>query len=315
MTKFILRNLAAALAFTGLGLGMLVYAACEANPNVNETDEEIPLPPEPLTGPDQNFHIYLCFGQSNMEGYNGAYVKDENGNPIREEDRGPVDSRFRVFTAVDMPAFGRIKERWYRATPPLCRGDSGLCAVDYFGRTMVENLPQEIKVGVINVSIGGCKIEAFDPENCAAYLATAPQWLQDYAAYYDNNPYNRLVELAKLAQKDGVIKGILLHQGESNSGEQTWPQKVKGVYDNLVSDLGLDEQIPLLAGQLANGGTTGMNGIILTLPQTILGARVIRTDGVEYHVDNTHFTPAGYRELGRRYAGEMLSILGYSLSE
>jgi lysophospholipase L1-like esterase len=52
-----------------------------------------------------------------------------------------------------------------------------------------------------------------------------------------------------------------------------------------------------------------------TLPQTIPGARVIRTDGVEYHVDNTHFTSAGYRELGRRYAGEMFSILGYSLSE
>jgi lysophospholipase L1-like esterase len=295
-------RLSTALAFASLGLGMLVYAK-------GETDNP------PPSGPDENFHIYLCFGQSNMEGYNGAYVKDEAGNPIEEQDRGPVDRRFQVLTAVDMPAFDRVKERWYTAVPPLCRGDSGLCPADYFGRTMVENLPQNIKVGVINVSLGGCKIEAFDPDNCEAYFATTADWLQAYAARYDNNPYKRLVELAKIARKDGVIKGILLHQGESNSGDSTWPRKVKGVYDNLVRDLGLDEDIPLLAGQLVNGGDTGMNGIILNLPQTIPSARVIRTDGLGKHVDNLHFNPAGYRELGRRYAKEMLSILGYPLSE
>jgi hypothetical protein len=84
---------------------------------------------------------------------------------------------------------------------------------------MVTNLPDEIKVGVINVSVAGCKIEAFDPVNCEAYIATTADWRQDIAALYGNNPYNRLVELAKIAQESGVIKGILLHQGESNSGE------------------------------------------------------------------------------------------------
>lgn len=33
------------------------------------------------------------------------------------------------------------------------------------------------------------------------------------------NPYQRLVEMAKLAQKDAVIKGILLHQDESNTSD------------------------------------------------------------------------------------------------
>ena len=315
MAKLVLRKMTMALAFAGLGLGMLVYAACEAEPGINKTDDPSKVVPEPPSGPDQNFHIYLCFGQSNMEGYNGAYVKDENGNPIQAEDLGSVDSRFRVLTAVDMPAANRVKERWYRASPPLCRGDSGLCPADYFGRTLVANLPKEIKVGVINVSVAGCKIEAFDPDNCEAYIATTADWLQNIAALYGNNHYNRLVELAKIAQEDGVIKGILLHQGESNSGETAWPQKVKGVYDNLVRDLGLDESVPLLAGQLVNGGTTGMNGIILGLPQALPSARVIRTDDLGKHVDNLHFTPEGYRELGRRYAAEMLSILGYPLSE
>jgi hypothetical protein len=298
------------MLFASLALIMLTH--CAADP---DTDKTTPTPPEQPNGVDENFHIYLCFGQSNMEGYNGAYVKDESGNPIQEEDRGTVDSRFRVLAAVDMPDLNRKKERWYRATPPLCRGDSGLCPADYFGRTLVANLPSEIKVGVINVSVAGCKIEAFDPVNCEAYIASAADWLQDIAALYGNNPYNRLVELTKIAQQCGVIKGILLHQGESNNGESAWPQKVKGVYDNLVSDLELDESTPLLVGQLVNGGTSGMNGIILNLPQTIPNAHVIRTDDLGKQVDNLHFNPAGYRELGRRYAEEMLSILGYPLSE
>lgn len=48
------------------------------------------------------------------------------------------------------------------------------------------------------------------------------------------NPYRRLKELAVEAQKAGVIKGILLHQGESNTGDKEWPQKVKRVYENLL---------------------------------------------------------------------------------
>lgn len=46
-------------------------------------------------------------------------------------------------------------------------------------------------------------------------------------AEYDGNPYARLIELAKQASRCGVIKGILLHQGESNTGDSDWPMKVK----------------------------------------------------------------------------------------
>ena len=80
--------------------------------------------------------------------------------------------------------------------------------------------------------------------------------------------------MAKLAQKDGVIKGILLHQGESNTGDKEWPNKVKGIYDNLINDLNLKaEEVPLLAGELVNadqhGACAGMNNIIDELPKTI----------------------------------------------
>ena len=73
--------------------------------------------------------------------------------------------------------------------------------------------------------------------------------------------------MARLAQKDGVIKGILLHQGESNNGDKEWPNKVKGIYDNLLKDLNLKaEEVPLLAGELVNadqkGACASMNKII-----------------------------------------------------
>src|SRR4051812_15072651 len=98
-----------------------------------------------------------------------------------------------------------------------------------------------------------------------------PSWMIGMIKEYDGNPYARLVEMAKLAQKDGVIKGILLHQGESNTGDSTWPSKVKGVYDNLLHDLKLkSKKVPLLAGELVDaeqgGACASMNKIIATLP-------------------------------------------------
>ncbi|MFC1490282.1 sialate O-acetylesterase [Candidatus Latescibacterota bacterium] len=255
--------------------------------------------------PDPNFYVFLCFGQSNMEGYPG----------IPEEYKTGVDERFQVLAAVDFPNMDRTKGQWYTAVPPLCRGNSGLCPADFFGRTLVEKLPENVRVGVINVSIGGCKIELFDKVNYEEYVSSAAGWLKNTAAIYDSNPYQHLVDMAKLAQNDGVIKGILLHQGESNMGEADWPMKVKGVYDNLLADLNLTaDEVPLLAGEVVHadqgGVCAGMNEIIATLPQTIPTSHVISSAGCTDGRDNLHFNPEGYKELGTRYAQEMLSLLG-----
>jgi hypothetical protein len=177
---------------------------------------------------------------------------------------------------------------------------------------MVANLSSNIRVGVINVSVGGCQIELFDKYNYQSYLATAPDWLKGTANEYGGNPYQWLVDLAKLAQKSGVIKGILLHQGESNYGDSQWPSKVKGVYNNLISDLGLNPaSVPLLAGQLAGGDNSGMNSsIIATLPQVISNSYITSSNNLATESDNIHFTSASIRELGTRYATKMLSLLG-----
>ena len=252
---------------------------------------------------DQKFYIFLCFGQSNME-----------GNAKFESQDTTVDSRFQVLAAVDCPDLGRIKNNWYLAVPPLSRCKTGLTPADYFGRTLVANLPKDIKVGVINVSVGGCKIELFDKDNYRSYVSTAPGWMIGMIDQYNGNPYARLVELAKIAQQKGVIKGILLHQGESNTNDTLWPKKVNIVYNNLINDLQLNPSfVPLLAGEVVNadqgGKCASMNNIIEKLPQTIPNSYVISSKGCSDAADNLHFDAAGYRELGRRYAETMLSLL------
>jgi len=254
---------------------------------------------------DKKFYIFLSFGQSNMEG----------NARIRPEDTIHVDPRFKVMEAVDCPNLGREKAKWYTAIPPLCRCRTGLTLTDFFGRTMVANLPEDVRVGIINVAVGGCKIELFDKDNYQSYVATAPNWMLGMIKEYNGNPYARLVEMAKLAKKDGVIKGILLHQGESNPNDSLWTKKVKVVYDNLLKDLHLKaKKVPLLAGETVNadqrGVCAGMNKIIATLPQMIKNSYVISSAGCTDGPDNLHFNADGYNELGKRYAEKMLSLIG-----
>lgn len=260
---------------------------------------------------DPDFHIYLCFGQSNMEG----------NAKIEEEDMKGVSDRFMMMATVDDSERGRVKGQWYKALPPLCRQNTGLTPADYFGRTLVETLPENIKVGIINVAIGGCHIETFLPDSIASYVEKrAPGWMKGMLAAYDNDPYSTLVEMARLAQKDGIIKGILVHQGESNTGDPRWPYQLKKVYDNLINDLGLQGMVvPLLVGEVVNSDRGGIcashNDVIARVPSVIPQAHVISSSDCSNAPDLLHFDAAGYRELGRRYGRKMLQLLGYEVPE
>lgn len=257
------------------------------------------------SAPDPDFHIYLCLGQSNMEG----------NARIQPQDLEGVDPRFKVLSVVDCPQANRKAGNWYTALPPLCRCGTGLTPADYFGRALVSALPARVKVGVVMVAIGGCKIELFNKAEAASYMATAPGWMKGMIAEYGGDPYARLVTMAKEAQKSGVIKGILLHQGESNTNDSLWLSKVSLMYHQLLTDLHLDAaKVPLLAGEVVNadqgGVCAGMNGIIAKLPQVIPTAHVISSKGCLAAPDHLHFNAEGYRLLGKRYADTMLAVMG-----
>lgn len=262
------------------------------------------LLPTNMFSQDKNFHIYLCFGQSNMEG----------SATIEEQDKS-VDDRFVMMQSTDCLNIEKTKGNWYPAVPPLSQCYSGLSPADYFGRTMVDKLPDSIKVGIINVAVGGCDIRLFDKNIYQNYTDTYPEdWFQDKIKEYGGNPYERLITLAKEAQKKGVIKGILLHQGETNQDDEDWPLYVQKVYTNMLKDLSLKaEEAPLLAGEVVHenqgGKCASMNSIIDQLPKTIPTAYVISSKGCSVREDNVHFNSEGVRELGRRYALKMLSLL------
>ena len=257
------------------------------------------------TAQDKNFHIFLCFGQSNMEG----------NARIEPQDSVGVSDRFLNLSAVDFSDKSRKRGRWYKAIPPLCRENTGLTPADYFGRTLLEYLPEDHRVGIVHVAVGGISIDGFLPDRIDAYAKTAPEWMKPMLAAYGGRPYDRLVAMGKIAKKKGVISGILMHQGETNTGDPAWPQNVRTVYENLLRDLDLRaEDVPLLAGEVVAADRGGVcashNALIDTLDRVIPTAHVIPADGCTQNFDFLHFNAAGYRELGRRYAAEMLRIWG-----
>ncbi|MBQ7472643.1 MAG: acetyl xylan esterase [Prevotella sp.] len=259
---------------------------------------------------DPNFYIYLCFGQSNMEGAAKPETQDLEG----------ISDRFLMMAAVDDAQRNRKMGEWYKAIPPLCREHTGLTPVDYFGRAMTKTLPDSIRVGVIVVAIGGIHIEGFMPDSIRNYVEKAPSWMKPMLKAYNDNPYQHLVSLARKAQESGVIKGVLIHQGESNTGNPTWAAHVQQVYDRLLGDLQLKpEETPLLAGEVVRANGKGlclaMNRQIDELPQTIHTAHVVSSEGCTSGPDNLHFDAAGYRELGTRYGEKMLSLLNYEVKK
>jgi len=255
---------------------------------------------------DEKFYIYLCFGQSNMEGQAQPETVDNT-----------VDNRFQMLACVDFNQTNpkRTKGNWYPAKCPIVRDWTKIGMADYFGRTMVAALPSDVKIGVVDVAIGGVAIEGFMSEEVENYLKTQEDWMKNSFAAYNNDPYKRLVEMAKIAQQSGVIKGILLHQGESNNGQLEWLQKVKTIYERLLTDLHLQAaDVPLFAGETVNadvGGTcSAHNSVIARLPDVIPTAHVVHSNGCPCASDNIHFTVAGYRTMGKRYAYEALRVMG-----
>ncbi len=257
---------------------------------------------------DPNFYIYLCIGQSNMVGQ----------GPIAAED-SIVSDRFLTLTASDCDT--HPMGQWRKAIPPLCRQWTKLCPADYFGRTMVENLPENVRVGTIMVAVDGCSIRLFHPDSCSQWIAgDLPDWQRAEVNCYGGLPLHRLLTLAEKAQNDGVIKGILLHQGETDAYDEHWLRMVKELYENLLSELNLKaEDCPLIAGETVreeyNGVCAHALPTIRRLPEWIPTAHVVSAEGCAPLDDNVHFSSEGYRKLGRRYAIEALKVLGIQVAE
>ena len=256
---------------------------------------------------DPNFYIYLCFGQSNME-----------GNAKAESIDSYVDSRFKMLSTCKFDNPARALGKWYKAVVPIVNPAGGLGPTDYFGRTLVAALPKDVKVGVAAVAMGGSPIEMFDKDKYAKKLEDNPNewWAILAKQHYGGNPYQRLIDMGKKAQEVGVIKGILLHQGCSNNGDPNWPKMVKKIYEDMLADLGLAAaDVPLFVGETLREDQGGScwyhNTVVAKMPSTVKTSHVISSEGCPGNgSDPWHFSAMGYRMMGYRYAFEALKLMG-----
>ena len=257
---------------------------------------------------DPNFYIYICFGQSNMEG-NAQWEAQDVGN---------VDERFQMLATCNFDNPKRTLGNWYKAECPIVNPVGKLGPSDYFGRTMVQELPDK-KIGVIAVAMGGSPIEMFDKDLYEQkYKENYNEWWAQIARnYYGENPYGRIIEMAKKAQEVGVIKGILLHQGETNNGQEDWPDKVKKIYKDMLKDLGLRaSDVHIFVGETEyedqGGGCSWHNHVVAKIPEVIPTGHVVSAKDIPGNgVDPWHFSAEGYRIFGKRYAAAVLDVLNH----
>jgi hypothetical protein len=230
------------------------------------------------------FHVFLLLGQSNMAGYPKAQTADK-----------VEDTRVRVLGFDNCSATGRQTDKWDTAAPPLHEcWNSALGPGDYFAKTLLSTIPSGDTIGLVPCAISGEKIETFMKSGGTKYT-----WI---------------LQRAKSAQQaGGVIEGILFHQGESNSGDSTWPGKVSTLVNDLRTDLGIGN-VPFLAGELLySGPCAGHNTLVNRLPSVITNAFVVSANGLVVDPADTqyrlHFDHDSQVTLGKRYAQQMISAL------
>ena len=106
------------------------------------------------------------------------------------------------------------------------------------------------------------------------------------------------------------MKGIVWHQGESNTGRyKKYMPKLITLIKAFRNDFN-SPNLPFVVGQLSpdKPGRINFNKMLLELPNRISHTGVVTTDSTST-IDKTHFDSASQRLLGKRYAQEMLKLI------
>ena len=195
--------------------------------------------------------------------------------------------------------------KWVPAVDPIHFDKPKIAGVGLgktFGITLAEKNP-EITIGLIPCAVGGSPIFVWEPG----------QHYEPTKSY----PYDDALKRAKTAIKYGVIKGILWHQGESDSKPgkaEVYEKKLHILIQRLRNEL-KNPELPFIAGQLghssekpANPSKDIINRFFEDLPQKVKYTGFVSSEGFTFNKDNVHFDSKSLRESGRRYAEVYLKI-------
>lgn len=225
-----------------------------------------------------DFHLYLLVGQSNMSG------------------RGIIDS---ISRKISPQVFVLDKSgKWVPATDPLHFDKPKVAGVGpglNFALKMAEK-NSKVKIGLIPCAVGGSPISAWEPG----------------AELLGYHPYDDAVVRAKIAMKSGVLKGILLHQGEGDcrpEKSKIYLGKLKSLIERFRNDLDMPN-VPFIAGELGQYRENYklINNVLKDLPRTVPNTSVVTSEGLTHKGDGTHFDTFSARELGKRFAEEMIRL-------
>lgn len=223
--------------------------------------------------------IYILAGQSNMAGRGMVEDQDKKVDP-------------RVFSL-------NSSKQWVPAIDPIHfdKNVAGVGLGKTFGIAMA-NSHKGRTIGLVPCAFGGSRIADWSKGSLLG-------------GHYEN-----AVSRARSVAKDGVIKGILWHQGESDCNAQDAPlyyERLKALINNFRADLG-NNTLPFVIGQLGNWNWDAFRQevdaahkkIVKSVPKTAF----VSSAGLIHKGDNEHFDSASYRTFGDRYAKAMLGIGG-----
>lgn len=241
---------------------------------------------------EKHFDLYLLIGQSNMAG------------------RGPVEAQDTV--AIPHVFTLNKNNEWVPARDPI-HFDKTIAGVGLgrtFGIEMAKANPN-VNIGLIPCAVGGSPIDAWKPGVLYEQTGTYP--------------FDDMEKRLKVALKDGTLKGILWHQGESDSN----PEKCYLYEDKLrnlirkVRKIGQNEDAPFVAGEIGRFKLKANKEqypdikpcpaeVVMNATKKVVKADkhagFVKSKGLDHKGDNTHFNSESYRILGKRYAKQMLKL-------
>ena len=234
--------------------------------------------------PKEKLHLYILMGQSNMAGRGQLETEDRTPHP-----------RVLVFT---------LSNQWAAATEPITRDRKAGLGVGpglAFGKAMAEREP-EVTIGLVPCAVGGTPLS---------------RWMKGH------DLYSNAVVRAKAAMAAGTLKGILWHQGESDSGRpelaESYGQRLEQMVRDIRGELEAPE-LPFVAGQIGeflydrgpdkSPYARVINQAIADLPKHLAHAAFVPSKGLQHKGDVLHFDSAAQREMGRRFAEAMIRLTG-----
>lgn len=241
-----------------------------------------PLSREKATVPAdaKRFHLYLLAGQSNMAGRGIVEPQDTIGHP-------------RILTL-------NRDGRWEIAKDPIHfdKSAAGVGPGLSFAREMVKQ-DSTIVIGLIPCAAGGSGID---------------HWLDDrYWEQTKSFPWNNAVLRTRLAMKDGVLKGVLWHQGEADSSPEKavlYAAKLVALVNKFRVAFGLPD-LPFVAGELPdfNKGAVRLNPQLYEVAKVLGYFAVVSGKGFKALADGVHIDAVSQRVFGGRYAEGMRKLV------